>query len=131
MTGAVEHSDCLPDIIPEPHPVKQPSKGVKCPLNPLRVNVRNQAFVRIKGGGALKILPPSSVHTYHASRNQQDPVVQHCVHNHIKNGRGNGSPWVIPQKPWNPFPYYPPTRATIINLSQYWWRIRQACGPNV
>ena len=29
--GAAEHTDCLTDIIPEPHPVEQPGEGVEHP----------------------------------------------------------------------------------------------------
>ena len=40
-----EHYDYLPGIFPKPHPVEQPSEGVKCPLKPLRVSGRDQGLI--------------------------------------------------------------------------------------
>ena len=58
-----EHYDYLPGIFPKPHPVEQPSEGVKCPLKPLRVSGRDQGLIWVEEVRVVNHLP-SSTRTY-------------------------------------------------------------------
>ena len=46
--GVEEHPDCLPKIVTDTHPVKQPGDGVERPLHPIRFNRCDHGIVYIE-----------------------------------------------------------------------------------
>ena len=88
VTGAADHSDCLPKIILQAHPIKQDDQGVKFTLDTAGVQQGNHTIFRIEEGSLMPTLlftlAPLLCDIYH----HHHPVYHHRIHHHIKYGGG-------------------------------------------
>ena len=56
LSGAADHSDCIPDISPQAHPIKQADQVFKCTLDPEGVQRCNHDIFCIEDGSLVPTL---------------------------------------------------------------------------
>ena len=67
MSGSVEHTNCLTDIVPDIHSVEKYDEGVEFPLQPFRFSGREHTILRVEEGSTVNHLPHPLVLTYRTS----------------------------------------------------------------
>ena len=75
----------LPNIFQDPRPIKETCKGVKVPMNPLRVVQVYQAVFRGEEFGSDLHLSTPSLWALLSLHHNQYPLIKHLFHHNIKN----------------------------------------------
>ena len=83
-SGAEDHADCLPEISPQAHPIKQADQVIKCTLEPSGVRQCNHAISHVEEGSLVPTLLSMIAPILRALYHHRHRVYHHCIHHHIK-----------------------------------------------
>ena len=84
LKGEADHADCLTNVCPQAHSIKQSDQAIKYTLNPTGVQQCNHAIVCVEEGILVPTLLSTLASLLSSLYHHRHPLLHHCIHYHIK-----------------------------------------------